>query len=148
MANSTTTPANTTKKNKGMRASTPKLATPPAATSPFAALVAAQQKAAATATTKTAVAVVATNMANVGVAVQQTAKAGFTRTVQNGRGNYTPNSIGALIWQTATALQALTPSTPIQASAVRLALPHVKAASVSAGLSHWRKFCGTMRVKA
>lgn len=142
--NATATAARTTKANKGMRA--PALVTPQVV-SPFAALVAAQQKVAAVAVVKTTGAVVASTMPNVGVAVQQAAKLGFTRTVQNGRGNYTPNSIGALIWQTATALQALTPNTPVNAAAVRLALPQVKPASVSAGLSHWRKFCGTMRVK-
>lgn len=143
-ATATATATRTPKANKGMRA--PALVTPQVV-SPFTALVAAQQKVAAVAVVKTTGAVVASTMPNVGVAVQQAAKLGFTRTVQNGRGNYTPNSIGALIWQTATALQALTPNTPINAAAVRLALPQVKPASVSAGLSHWRKFCGTMRVK-
>lgn len=136
-------------KNKGQVSAgagkPPKLAVPP--TSPFGALVANQQKVAAQAATKVAATVAATNMPNAGVATQQAAKLGFTRTIQNGRGNYTPNSIGALIWQTATALQALTPNTPVQAGAVRLALPHVAPASISAGLSHWRKFCGTMRIK-
>lgn len=153
MAHTTNAPTTgAPKANKGQvsngKGKAPKLAAPPSATnSPFAALVTAQQKQAATAVAKTAPVVAAVTMPNVGVAVQQAAKAGFTRTVQNGRGNYTPNSIGALIWQTATALQALTPNTPLQAGTVRLALPHVKPASISAGLSHWRKFCGTMRVK-
>ena len=113
----------------------------------FTAFVAAQQKTNVAAQQASAQAVAVTNMPATGTAVQQAAKAGFTRTVQNGRGNYTPNSIGALIWQTANALQAATPGTPVTSAAVRLALPHVKAASVSCGLSHWRKFCGTLRVK-
>ena len=130
-------------------AQTPKTApaAPAAAPNAFGAFVAAQQKHNAVAATASAKAVQASSMPATGTAVQQAAKAGFTRTVQNGRGNYTPNSIGALIWQTASALQAATPSTPVTSAAVRLALPHVKPASVSAGLSHWRKFNGTMRVK-
>lgn len=154
MAQANVTPVaqgtSTNKKNKGMVSQgpgkAPKLATPPA-NSPFTALVASQQKQAGKAATETAKVAAATTMPNTGVAVQQAAKAGFTRTIQNGRGNYTPNSIGALIWQTADALQAVTPNTPIQASAVRAALPHIKPASISAGLSHWRKFNGTLRVK-
>jgi hypothetical protein len=110
----------------------------------FAATQKAQNKKAKTASAK---AVATTTMPATGTAVQLAAKAGFTRTVQNGRGNYTPNSIGALIWQTATALQAATPGTPVTSAAVRLALPHVKPTSVSCGLSHWRKFCGTLRIK-
>lgn len=150
MANAPST-STSTKANKGQvsngKGKAPKLVTPPTAANPFGALVAAQQKQATTAATATAATASKTTMPNTGVAVQQAAKAGFTRTVQNGRGNYTPNSIGALIWQTATALQAVTPNTPIQAAAVRTALPHVKPASISAGLSHWRKFNGTLRVK-
>ena len=142
-----TLPATAKGKNKGqVSTGNGKLATPPA-NNAFTALVAVQQGQAAKAASATKTIAAAATMPNTGVAVQQAAKAGFTRTVQNGRGNYTPNSIGALIWQTATALQAITPNTPIQAGAVRLALPHVAPASVSAGLSHWRKFCGTMRVK-
>ena len=130
-------------------AQTPKTApaAPAAAPNAFGAFVAAQQKHNAVAATASAKAVQASSMPATGTAVQQAAKAGFTRTVQNGRGNYTPNSIGALIWQTASALQAATPSTPVTSAAVRLALPHVKPASVSAGLSHWRKFNGTLRIK-
>ena len=149
-------------KNKGMvsagKGSPATLAVPPTvaptATLPagngnaaFAAMVATQQKHAASAASAALASAARATMPNTGVAVQQAAKAGFTRTVQNGRGNYTPNSIGALIWQTANSLQALTPNTPVQARAVRIALPHVKPASVSAGLSHWRKFNGNMRVK-
>lgn len=119
----------------------------PATVNPFTAFVATQQATNAQAATQAAQAAALVSMPSTGTAVQQAAKAGFTRTIQNGRGDYTPNSIGALIWQTATALQAATPNTPVNAAAVRLALPHVKPASVSAGLSHWRKFCGTMRVK-
>ena len=150
-------PANVTLKGYKMQTATqtPKTAqtaqtaqtAPVAAPNAFGAFVAAQQKQNAVAATASAKAVQASSMPATGTAVQQAAKAGFTRTVQNGRGNYTPNSIGALIWQTASALQAATPNTPVTSAAVRLALPHVKAASVSAGLSHWRKFNGTMRVK-
>ena len=124
---------------------------PVTATAPLnAALTALVAKQAATNAKAATVAVTAANavtMPSVGTAVQQAAKAGFTRTTQNGRGNYTPNSIGALIWQTANSLQAVTPNTPVTSAAVRLALPHIKPASVSAGLSHWRKYMGTLRVK-
>jgi hypothetical protein len=86
-------------------------------------------------------------MPDTGTAVQLAAKAGFVRTEQNGRKDYVPNSIGALIWQTADKLQALTPDTPITSAIVRVALPNVKATSIQCGLSHWRKFHGTLRVK-
>jgi hypothetical protein len=108
---------------------------------------ASQQKKTAAAETATAKVADKTSMPDVGTAIQLAAKEGFVRTMQNGRKDYTPNSIGALIWQTATALQAVTPNTPVNSAAVRLALPHVKPASVSAGLSHWRKFNGTARAK-
>jgi hypothetical protein len=148
MSKATTTIAPVAKKNKGMispKAVQPKLATPPNA---FTAFVATQQKKTEVAQKETTKAADKTSMPDAGTAIQQAAKAGFVRTVQNGRKDYTPNSIGALIWQTADALQKATPATPITSAAVRLALPHVKPASVSAGLSHWRKFNGTMRVKA
>lgn len=66
---------------------------------------------------------------------------------QNGRKEYTPGTIGERIWQAALLIQAATPNTPVQAASVRAALPDVSPASVSAGLSHWRKFNGTLRVK-
>lgn len=66
---------------------------------------------------------------------------------QNGRKEYTPGTIGYRIWSAAAAIQAATPNTPVKAEAVRLALPDVSPASVSAGLSHWRKFNGTLHVK-
>ena len=142
-------------KNKGMIspksaavAAAKPLEAPPSAHTPFTAFVAAQQKKTEVAKVATAKAADKTSMPDAGTAIQQAAKAGFIRTVQNGRKDYTPNSIGALIWQTADALQKATPNTPVTSAAVRLALPHVKPASVSAGLSHWRKFNGTMRVKA
>lgn len=65
----------------------------------------------------------------------------------NGRKEYTPGTIGSVIWQVADELQKVTPNTPVTASAVRIALPTVKPASVSAGLSHWRKFHGTLHTK-
>lgn len=141
----------TAKTNKNAKTVSPLLVAPTTATAPLnnalTALVAKQAATNAQAASAANVAADAVTMPSVGTAVQQAAKAGFTRTVQNGRGDYTPNSIGALIWQTASALQDATPNTPVTSAAVRLALPHVKPASVSAGLSHWRKFCGTMRVK-
>jgi hypothetical protein len=144
----TTTTIKAPAKGKGIQAPTANKGNQaPETPNAFSAFVAAQQKTNNAAAQQSAAAVAATNMPATGTAVQQAAKAGFTRTIQNGRGDYTPNSIGALIWQTATALQAATPGTPVTSAAVRLALPHVKPASVSAGLSHWRKFCGTMRVK-
>lgn len=66
---------------------------------------------------------------------------------QNGRKEYTPGTIGERIWLAAVAIQTATPNTPVQAASVRAALPDVSPASVSAGLSHWRKFNGTLRVK-
>lgn len=72
----------------------------------------------------------------------------FIRHERNGRKEYTPGTIGHRIWATADALQAATPHMPVVAEAVRIALPDVKPASVSAGLSHWRKYRGTMRVKS
>lgn len=53
---------------------------------------------------------------------------------------YSPGTIGARIWAAAEALQSGTPQTPITAEALRIALPDVKAGSVSAGLSQWRKY--------
>ena len=148
-AQGTATPKQASKgKNKGMvsqgkgkPATLPKLATP------FGALVAATQKQGTQAASKTAAVAGAVTMPAVASAAHNQALAGFVRPVQNGRKGYAPNTIGALIWQTASALQAASPNTPVQASAVRLALPHVAPASVSAGLSHWRKFNGTLRVK-
>lgn len=69
------------------------------------------------------------------------------REEHNGRKAYTPGTIGERIWAAANALQAATPNTPVVATAVYLALPDVNKRSVSAGLSHWRKFCGTLHVK-
>lgn len=66
---------------------------------------------------------------------------------QNGRKSYTPGSIGHKIWETADKLQHKVPNTPVTASAMRLALPDVSSRSISSGLSHWRKFNGTLRVK-
>lgn len=113
----------------------------------FSAFVAAQKKATEVAAKATEKAVVRTSTPDVGVAVQLAAKEGFQHTEQNGRKDYTPHTIGRLIWDTASALQAITPNTPVTSAAVRIALPHVKARSVSAGLSHWRKFCGKTRTK-
>jgi hypothetical protein len=134
-------------KNVANKVRTKLVQAPVKAPNAFTAFVAAQQKTNNAAVQQTAKTVAATNTPATGVAVQQAAKVGFTRTVQNGRGNYTPHTIGAQIWACATALQAATPGTPVTSAAVRLALPHVAPASVSAGLSHWRKFNGTMRVK-
>ncbi len=120
---------------------------PATPTAPLTAFVAAQQATNNQAAQASAAVAAEVTLPSTGTAIQLQAKAGFTRTVQNGRGDYTPNSIGALIFQTATALQALTPNTPITSAAVRAALPHIKATSISCGLSHWRKFNGTMRVK-
>lgn len=120
---------------------------PATPTAPLTAFVAAQQAVNTQAAEATAQVAAEVTVPSTGAAVQVAAKAGFTRTVQNGRGDYTPHTIGALIFQTATALQALTPNTPITSAAVKLALPHIKATSISCGLSHWRKFNGTMRVK-
>jgi hypothetical protein len=72
----------------------------------------------------------------------------FVRQEQNGRKEYTPGTTGYRIWQAACTLQAVTPSTPVRAESVRIALPDINPASVSAGLSHWRKFNGTLRVKS
>lgn len=121
---------------------------PPKGGNGFTQFVAAQKKATETAQKDTTAAVAHTSTPDVGVAVQQAAKVGFTHTEQNGRKDYTPHTIGKLIWDTAEKLQAITPNTPVTSAAVRVALPNVKPASVSAGLSHWRKFCGTLRVKA
>ena len=133
------------KGNKG-QVSTGKGGKPVPANAVFAAVVATQQKQASKASTATAATAAVATMPNVATAAHVQAHAGFVRPVQNGRKGYAPNTVGALIWQTATALQAQS-SAPITASVVRLALPHVAPASVSAGLSHWRKFCGTLRVK-
>lgn len=75
------------------------------------------------------------------------APATFVRHEQNGRKEYAPDTIGAKIWETADKLQAITPNTPVTAAAVRLALPQVAKASVTAGLSHWRKYHGKLRMK-
>lgn len=133
-------------KNKGMvSAGKGKPGTP--ANTAFTAMVAATQKQGAQASAKTATVAAAVTMPAVATAAHVQAHAGFVRPVQNGRKGYAPNTIGALIWQTATALQAATPGTPVTSAAVRLALPQVAPVSVSAGLSHWRKFNGTLRVK-
>lgn len=66
---------------------------------------------------------------------------------QNGRKEYTKGTIGGRIWDVATVLQATTPNTPVTAEAVRLALPDVNAGSVSAGLSHWRKYNGKVKMQ-
>lgn len=66
---------------------------------------------------------------------------------QHGRKEYTQGTIGWRIWQAAMALQAITPNTPVTAEAVRIALPDVNPKSISAGLSHWREFEGTLHTK-
>ena len=150
MSKTTAPAAPVVKKNKGqISPKSAALKAPDAvkANNPFASFVASQQKVTAAAETGAAKVADKTSMPDTGTAVQLAAKEGFVRTIQNGRKDYTPNSIGALIWQTADKLQALTPNTPITSAIVRTALPHVKPASVQAGLSHWRKFHGTLRVK-
>ena len=135
------------KKNKGM-VSPKSLQVPTAAkTNVFTALVAKQNETNQKAAVETAKVVAKTTTADAGVAVQVAAKIGFVRKEQNGRKDYTPHTTGNLIWQTADTLQALTPLTPITSAAMKLALPHVNPNSISCGLSHWRKFHGTMRVK-
>lgn len=69
------------------------------------------------------------------------------RLEQNGRKEYTPGTIGYRIWQTADALQASSPTGEVTSTVVRVALPDVSPASVSAGLSHWRKFRGILHIK-
>lgn len=66
----------------------------------------------------------------------------------NGCKEYTPGTIGARIWAAADAIQAATPNTPVVATAVYVALPNVNHRSINAGLSHWRKFNGTLHVKS
>lgn len=133
-------------KNKGMVSQGKGKPGKPANTA-FTALVASQQKQGTVAASKTAAVAAAVTMPHTATAAHVQAHTGFVRPIQNGRKGYAPNTVGALIWQTADALQAATPGTPVTSAAVRLALPQVAPASVSAGLSHWRKFNGTMRVK-
>lgn len=133
------------KANKGMVSNGKGKAGTPANTA-FAALVATQQKTGAAAASKTAAVAAAVTMPHTATAAHVQAHTGFVRPVQNGRKGYAPNTIGALIWATANTLQAGQTS-PVTSAQVRLALPQVAPASVSAGLSHWRKFCGTLRVK-
>ena len=47
----------------------------------------------------------------------------------------------------ADVLQAVTPNTALKSEAMRLALPDICPGSVSSGLTHWRQFHGTVRVK-
>lgn len=137
-----------TKVNKG-QVSTGKGSKPVPASSAskaLAGLVAQQVKQGQQAATKLAPVVAAVTMPQAATAAHVQAHAGFVRPVQNGRKGYAPNTVGALIWATAYALQAAQ-SAPVTSAQVKLALPQVAPASVSAGLSHWRKFCGTLRVK-
>lgn len=70
------------------------------------------------------------------------------RLEQNGRKEYSPGTVGKRIWDAADALLASAPNAQVTATVIRVALPDVAPASVSAGLSHWRKFRGTLRVKS
>lgn len=132
---------------KGNKPATVAPAPAPAPANPFGAFVAQQVAQGQQASAQLAPVVVANTMPQTATAAHVQAHAGFVRPVQNGRKGYAPNTVGALIWATATSLQALTPGNPVTSAQVRQALPQVAPASVSAGLSHWRKFCGTLRVK-
>lgn len=67
--------------------------------------------------------------------------------VQNGRKEYSPGTEGRQIFETADALQAMSPGTWIESGVMRVALPHIPAASISAGMTHWRKFNGLKKHK-
>ena len=119
---------------------------PAPATSPvLAAVAAALAQGTQAAQGVQATAGAATMPATAGAAHVQ-AHTGFVRAQQNGRKAYAPNTVGALIWQTASTLQAAQ-SAPVTAAQVRLALPAISPTSISCGLSHWRKFNGALRVK-
>ena len=127
--------------NKPMLASAPQMFKAPVpAPNAFSAFVAAQ---------KQAVAPVPVVAKMVKAAVAEPVKAPkFAHTEQNGRKDYEPGSKGRELWDTADKLQAMFPHTPVTSAALRVALPHLKPASVSAALTHWRQFHGTLRSKA
>ena len=112
---------------------------------PFSAFVATQMKELPVVAPKAA-AVLAVG-AEKKVAAPVVAKAKFVHTELNGRKNYAPGTIGRSIWNAADALLARTGLTVTNA-AVRLALPLVAPASISAGLTHWRQFHGIKNVPA
>ena len=123
-----------TKAPKTVKLTTPPVISAPAAHNPFGTALAAK-----------AAAVVAVPAS--GGAIKPPVTPRPVLREQNGRKEYTPGTIGERIWLAAVAIQTATPNTPVQAASVRAALPDVSPASVSAGLSHWRKFNGTLRVK-
>ena len=112
---------------------------------PFSAFVATQMKELPVAEPETAAVVV--EKKDDKVSVPAVVKAKFVHTELNGRKNYAPGTIGCSIWGAADALLAMT-GLAVTNGAVRLALPLVAPASISAGLTHWRQFHGIKNVPA
>ena len=112
---------------------------------PFSAFVATQMKELPVAKPAAVVAVV--EKENKKAAESAVAKAKFVHTELNGRKNYAPGTIGRSIWDAADALLART-GLAVTNGAVRLALPLVAPASISAGLTHWRQFHGVKNAPA
>ena len=113
---------------------------------PFSAFVAAQMKELPVVEPKAAV-VSVVEKENKKVAKPPAVKDKFVHTELNGRKNYAPGTIGRSIWDAADALLART-GLAVTNGAVRLALPLVAPASISAGLTHWRQFHGIKNVAA
>lgn len=67
--------------------------------------------------------------------------------VQNGRKEYSRGTSGRLLFETADKLQATNPNVPLTSAVMRVALPQIPAASISAGMTHWRQFNGTVKSK-
>ena len=111
---------------------------------PFSAFVATQMKELSVVEPKAAV---VGKEENKKVAESAVVKAKFVHTELNGRKNYAPGTIGCSIWGAADALLAMT-GLAVTNGAVRLALPLVAPASISAGLTHWRQFHGIKNVPA
>lgn len=61
-------------------------------------------------------------------------------TNHNFRKPYNAGTVGFRIWEAANALHASAPTAHIATSIVKVALPDVKVASISAALTQWRKY--------
>ena len=114
---------------------------------PFSAFVATQMKELPVAKPKAAAVVAVVEKENKKVVEPPAVKDKFVHTELNGRKNYAPGTIGRSIWDAADALLART-GLAVTNGAVRLALPLVAPASISAGLTHWRQFHGIKNVAA
>ena len=106
---------------------------------PFGAFVAAQQKAA-----DAAAIVVSEPRKPASEKVKAAVEVKDPLRVKNGQREYSPGTGGRQVFDVADKLQAMHPEVPLTSTVMRVALPLIPAASISAAMSHWRKFNGKL----